>query len=104
MERDDIEKAATQHANMIGWDHNPEETRGLFAYSFEKGAEWRINSMWHNVEELPEKNTWFLAQIGNDCFDTFTMRVESNRWTQWCKGMNIIRWSYIDDLLPNKED
>lgn len=45
MERDDIEKAATQHANMIGWDHDPEETRGLFAYSFEKGAEWRINSV-----------------------------------------------------------
>lgn len=48
MRRDDIEKAATQHANMIGWDHDPEETRGLFAYSFEKGAEWRINSVWMN--------------------------------------------------------
>jgi hypothetical protein len=104
MERDDIEKAATQHANMIGWDHDPEETRGLFAYSFEKGADWRINSVWHDVKELPENNTWFLAQIGNDCFDTFTMRVESDRWKQWCKGMNIIRWSYIKDLLPNMED
>ena len=63
MERDDIEKAATQHANMIGWDHDPEETRGLFAYSFEKGAEWRINSVWHKPCDI--------AEPGKDCLDTW---------------------------------
>ena len=77
---------------------------GFLNKAAEWGADWRINSVWHDVKELPENNTWFLAQIGNDCFDTFTMRVESDRWKQWCKGMNIIRWSYIKDLLPNMED
>jgi hypothetical protein len=48
MRRDDIEKAATQHANMIGWDHDPEETRGLFAIHSRKvqnGASTRCGTM-----------------------------------------------------------
>lgn len=68
MRRDDIEKAATQHANMIGWDHDPEETRGLFAYSFEKGAEWRINSVWHNaITDIPE--AYFPVLVEDDLED-----------------------------------
>ena len=47
MEREDIQKAATQHANMIGWDHDPKEIRGLFAYSFEKGTEWQLQQLGH---------------------------------------------------------
>lgn len=105
----DIREAIKEHlyANAFATDpNNPGFVDSFFEHTkaAEWGADWRINSVWHDVKELPENNTWFLAQIGNDCFDTFTMRVESDRWKQWCKGMNIIRWSYIKDLLPNMED
>ena len=63
---------------------------------------WRINSVWHDAEEEPKQNAWFIAQIGDDAFDTFIMQIESNRWDRWCNGLNIKRWAYIDDLLPEK--
>lgn len=63
---------------------------------------WRINSVWHDAEEKPKQNAWFIAQIGDDAFDTFIMQIESNRWDRWCNGLNIKRWAYIDDLLPEK--
>lgn len=56
MEREDIQKAAIQHANMIGWDHDPKEIRGLFAYSFEKGAEWQLQQLGH-PDPLGEQGT-----------------------------------------------
>ena len=61
MEREDIQKAATQHANMIGWDHDPKEIRGLFAYSFEKGAEWQLQQLGH-PDPPGEQGSWSLFQ------------------------------------------
>lgn len=65
---------------------------------------WRINSVWHDAEEEPKRNAWFLAQIGDCAFDTFIMQIESNRWDRWCNGLNIKRWAYIDDLLPERKE
>ena len=93
MRRDDIEKAATQHANMIGWDHDPEETRGLFAYSFEKGAEWRINSVWHDARtDVPE--AYFPVLVEDDLED---FEVSMLALVEECPK-NWRRWAYIDDL------
>ena len=99
MRRDDMEKAATQHANMIGWDHDPEETRGLFAYSFEKGAEWRINSVWHNaITDIPE--AYFPVLVEDDLED---FEVSMLALVEECPK-NWRRWAYIEDLLPNTEE
>lgn len=69
--------------------------------SFIAGASWRINSVWHDTMEIPKQSEWFIAQIGEDCFDTFVMEVERERWSRWIKGMNIKCWAYIKDLLPD---
>lgn len=79
-----------------------EEFQPTSTYAFAEGAEWRINSVWHDKKEEPKQSEWFIAQIGNDCFDTFVMQVESERWGKWCKGLNIKRWAYVKDLLPTK--
>lgn len=93
MRRDDIEKAATQHANMIGWDHDPEETRGLFAYSFEKGAEWRINSVWHNaITDIPEAYSPVLVEDDLEDFEVSMLALVEECPKNWR------RWAYIDDL------
>lgn len=68
---------------------------------FKAGAQWRINSVWHDASEQPRRNTWYIAQIGDSAFDTFT---DSANWKSYAKGLNIICWAYIEDLLPNKED
>lgn len=98
MRRDDIEKAATQHANMIGWDHDPEETRGLFAYSFEKGAEWRINSVWHDASETPQHSGMLIA-IKQDGTPIVCGPNNSN-WKIAVRIFHIVRWAYIENLLP----
>lgn len=74
-----------------------------FADAFKAGEGYRINSVWHKVEDIPQHNAWLLAQIGNYCFYTFIMQVEYDRWEWWCKGLNVVRWAYIEDLLPNTE-
>ena len=64
-------------------------------------AEPNLENLWHNVSEEPELNRWFLAQIGDNAFDTFVMAMQKNQdWENWGNGINIKTWAYIDDLLP----
>ena len=74
------------------------------AKAFRDGAEWAdmypVN-VWHDASEEPKLDQWFLAQIGDNAFDTFIMAMDKNKeWINWCKGINIKRWAYIKDLLP----
>ena len=73
---------------------------------FLDGAAWSDKypvNVWHDASEEPKLDQWFLAQIGDDAFDTFIMAMDKNKkWRNWCKGINIKRWAYIRDLLPKK--
>lgn len=70
-----------------------------FAEAFNDGANWRINSVWHEVSEEPERNRIYLAQLGDCAFDTF---YDSENWVKFSRGVNMQRWAYVEDLLPNK--
>ena len=60
-----------------------------------------LERLWHDATTQPELNKWFLAQIGDDAFDTFLMAMDKNQdWKEWSNGINIKRWAYIKDLLP----
>lgn len=60
-----------------------------------------LESLWHDATTQPELNKWFLAQIGDDAFDTFVMAMKKNQdWKNWSNGINIKMWAYISDLLP----
>ena len=75
-------------------------------YALMEGTAWAekhpdFERLWHNVSEEPRLNQWFIAQIGDGAFDTFVMDMDRNQdWRNWSKGLNIKRWTYIDDLLP----
>lgn len=75
-------------------------------YAFMEGAAWaekhpNLERLWHNAGEEPELNKWFIAQIGDDAFDTFVMAMNRNQdWRNWGRGLNIKKWAYIGDLLP----
>ena len=110
MKEEDIEQEANGYANEnmrypgeISYESDIEEMMKCFADAFKAGANCRINKAWHKTEEMPQPNAWFLAQIGNDAFDTFIMEVEAERWKWWSEGLDIVRWAYIEDLLPNTE-
>lgn len=79
--------------------------QALAAAGFELGVHWADNhpiNVWHDVSEEPPKfGEWFLAQIGDDAFDTFVIAMDKNQdWKEWANGINIKRWAYISDLLP----
>ena len=108
MKIEDIEKAAYSYAEENSW--YPGETpyecdivamKESFAEAFNDGANWRINSVWHEVSEEPERNRIYLAQLGDCAFDTF---YDSENWVNFSRGINIQRWAYVEDLLPNKQE
>ena len=78
--------------------------QSLMATGFEAGVSWADShptNMWHDTNEEPRLNQWFLAQIGDNAFDTFVMEMDKNEdWKEWSNGINIKRWAYIRDLLP----
>lgn len=67
---------------------------------FLAGADWRINSVWHDVDkELPEYNRHV---VNEDWFD-FTAKDEKDL-KRIMNQYPFKRWAYVDDLKPNMEE
>jgi len=56
-----------------------------------------INSVWHDVKECPERKREYLTQCKNDRFNVIS---DSMDWDNFYKKAEIIRWAYIEDLIP----
>lgn len=76
---------------------------------FKDGAKWAINEflkdLWHPASEKPERNTPYLAQLSVSPLETlrsFETFSDSRHWEQFSEN-SIIRWCYIDDLLPKQK-
>lgn len=66
-----------------------------FYEGFIKGAQWRINIVWHNVaNELPEYNKHV---VNEDWFD-FEAKDEKDL-KRILKNYPFKRWAYVEDLL-----
>lgn len=99
MTREDIDKAAESYEDGLIYSSIKDQCD--IQKAFKDGANWRINSVWHDAREKPRRNKWYIAQIGDNAFDTFT---DSVNWKSYARSLNIIRWAYIEDLIPSKED
>lgn len=122
MKREDIEKAAeecrlttAQSMGVYGQYHSIDECPEhglscdeLVEGSFIKGAEWRINSVWHDINK--EK-----PQDGKQCLLEITYNngyVPHYHLTQWYEMNEFVfhdrcakvRWAYIEGLIPNTEN
>ena len=88
---EDCEKYSAFISGAMWADNNP--TKDII----------NLNNIWHDASEEPLLDQWFLAQIGNNAFDTFVMAMDKNKdYREWSKGINIKRWAYISDLLPKE--
>ena len=73
---------------------------------FEDGAEWadehpNLENIWHDASEKPRAEEWLLIQFGEDDYDALSLNdLYIDMWCTWCKTYNVIRWTYISDLLP----
>jgi hypothetical protein len=100
MKIEDIENAALDCALFEDYYYNP-DLQPAYIDGFKRGASWRIDSVWHEASEEPERNRICIAQLGDSTLDTFYY---SGNWGRFPRGINIQRWAYIEDLLPNKKE
>ena len=113
MNREAIERAARDYvkpkASIIPLAESIAAKEGFIT-----GAEWRINSVWHDVQkELPAPDETVIAEyiIDGEKDYCFTHRSESPRvsvdkhgFCFYIRGAEIIRWAYVSDLLPDRKE
>ena len=99
MTEEKIEKAIDERL-----DEPDNEWDGIFnsGYSkgFRDGAQWRINSVWHNLgKEMPECNR---RVVNEDWFD-FIAKDEKDL-ARIIKKYPFKQWAYVDDLLLERKE
>ena len=104
MNRETIERAAMETARKACANY---DEAFEYANGFVTGANWRINSVWHNTCDIAEPGKDCLVEHmdgdGNVCI-CIDWRSEYE-WVNACHYDKILRWAYVSDLLPDgKED
>lgn len=94
MKREDIEKVADEFANK---EYEISDIDRIPLYKgFYHGAEWRINSVWHNSKtEVPDVNTIVLVEKEDGSIWQYKVFAKSQM-------LGWKRWDYIKDLIPNE--
>lgn len=67
------------------------------------GANWRINSVWHDASERPDKGKMLIVEDIDSAYDLVYL-TKSKPWEELSEKNHYMRWAYIEDLLPNMED
>lgn len=102
MTKEQIKAAAINAANevydreeCIEWEH--------LVFAFRDGAEWCINSVWHDVSERPK----FPGELGAVKFLLLENNGECDRYLigkyDWDDVMGMakfVKWAYLKDLQP----
>lgn len=97
MTREDIEKAA-----MLSCTSKDEVLTDFGCNCFIEGAQWRINSVWHDAKEAP-KYSGMLIVINKDGKPSICGPNNSD-WKIAVKIFNIVKWAYISDLIPDGKE
>lgn len=105
MTREQIEKAAGEYSgSVLGFKDNPVVMNKHKA--FMDGAQWRINSVWHDTCDIAEPGKDCLVEYmdgdGNVCIRID--RRSEYEWINACHYDKILRWAYISDLFPERKE
>lgn len=84
---------------FVAKDETSKESE-YFCDGFIEGADWRINSAWHEGSEKPDTDKGDLLVIIKDAFGKYVY-VHQNAY--YVLKYGCVRWAYIKDLIPNKE-
>ena len=103
MTREQIAKAAGEYSgSVLGFKDNPVVMNKHKA--FMDGAQWRINSVWHNNSIRPGEDCDVLVEtkrgIEMDRYDIDYNELDNG--TDW--EADVIRWAYVEDLLPERKE
>lgn len=102
MTQEQIEKAADKYAEAHDVEPYDEYGSGIrigARFGFIAGAKWRIDSVWHNPNEIPRRNKMLLTISGD--FNTFICGPHTEDWPELVQDFNILKWAYVEDLVPD---
>lgn len=103
MTKEQIRKAAKDVADKVCNATDCIEWENL-VFAFEDGANWRINSVWHKPEEVPEPYANLLVK----CLGGYKMWAlwpnHIRDWESLVEKNGVIQWAYIDDLIPTEDE
>lgn len=99
MTREQIEKAAGEYSgSVLGFKDNPVVMANHKA--FMDGAQWRINSVWHDdISECKDVKRWIVVEYNNGYVDV----LPDIRDLDGVKDL-VVRVAYVDDLLPERKE
>lgn len=106
MTRENIEQAAKEEADKLsclvyygGSAISQEDVENAFI----TGAEWRINSIWHDISEIPKDGKIILVRKKDGDMILYGPDMRYYKESVIMEG-DCVNWCYIEDLLPIKED
>ena len=100
MTREQIEKAADRYQFQRLCDDRIQdlELESVIGGSFMDGAQWRVNSVWHDKSDFPEIGRKVLVAFVDGFYVVWDVKPETKLSFI---HFNIKMWCYIDDLLPD---
>ncbi len=106
-----VEEAIKEHLRANAFVSDPDNLHFVDRFyeqtkAAEWGAKWRINSVWHDVEEKPNHKQTFIYQAirkSGEMYYGINSIFGDDEWAFLNDFVIIERWAYIDDLLPEKK-
>ena len=120
MTREQIEKAAGEYSgSVLGFKDNPVVMNNHKA--FMDGAQWRINSVWHDEKVIPNRN---LDKKIFGCGEDVILKPKYRQFFEICEVLwdedeqkiylsgeretflmdDVEIWAYVSDLLPERKE
>ena len=105
MTKEQIKREANEFAERE-YEVNSIDRDALFK-GFFHGAQWRINSVWHDASEKPK----FKGKVEKEMFMLFCnskkyglMLISQDEWDDFVERGMFHKWAYIDDLIPTEDE
>ena len=59
-----------------------------------------LSQVWHNAKEEPKKGECILGEYQGGIYQTYLYGYVDCEWSSYVKVFSLIRWAYVNDLLP----
>lgn len=96
MKREDVNKAAEEYT----WRGDMYDLKT----AFKAGSEWRMNAVWHDVNEEPTEKKVLIVIESDGRISQSNFMIGVDNWKDFVEDADIVKWCYKEDLLPNTED
>ena len=103
MTKEQIRKAAKDVADKVCNATDCIEWENL-VFAFEDGANWRINSVWHKPEEVPEADRDIIVKSYKEYQTWVLSKYLLPDWKDLLEDYKVTCWAYIDDLIPTEDE